>query len=172
VRAQGAEECLHLLATHFAHVHEMRHPNHFHSFLGWGPHRRLFRYSFLRCRFLRQGWLLRCLRGMECRPALLCGLSYGSSACTRMPNKQRNNRRGFIVGVGLTVQSAIRYQGRIRGRNKGKETTSLLRPDCHPARTLDGFPAATRPHRSGRSRRPGRPRPPGRRRRVLPSSVR
>ena len=50
-------------------------------------------------------------------------LTSAATLVSRMPDKQGNNRRGFIVGVGLTVQSAIRYQGRIRGRNKGKETT-------------------------------------------------
>jgi hypothetical protein len=33
-------------------------------------------------------------------------------------DKQANNRCGFIVGVGLTVQSAILFQGRIRPKNR------------------------------------------------------
>jgi probable HAF family extracellular repeat protein len=56
-----------------------------------------------------------------------------------LPDKQGNNRCGFIVGVGLTVQSAIRYQGRIRGRNKGKETT------FHGAPSASSVPVHTSP---------------------------
>jgi hypothetical protein len=65
----------------------------------------------------------------------------------RQPDKQGNNRCGFIVGVGLTVQSAILCQGRIRGRNKGKETTFHTAPHRYRAlpRTLH------QPERHGRA---------------------
>jgi AhpD family alkylhydroperoxidase len=37
------------------------------------------------------------------------------------PDKQANNRDGFVAAIGLTAQRTFRYQGRIRGRNKEKK---------------------------------------------------
>ena len=59
-------------------------------------------------------WMSLCLAGISTRKDLQ-GVTYTSS---HSPDKQGNNRCGFIVGVGLTVQSAILYQGRIRPKNR------------------------------------------------------
>jgi hypothetical protein len=37
----------------------------------------------------------------------------------RAPDKQANNRSGFVAGVGLTDWSIVQYQGRIRHWEQG-----------------------------------------------------